>query len=179
MMTNREIACKLDRMLPSDISLVSLEKAPDGFHARHDAVYRYYVYRILRKRSSLKDRFTWFCHYKLDIEEMKRICEKLTGLHYFRAFSKKMDDEEGYFCRMMKTECIPCAKGEEIQLHFKADRFLYGMVRMLTAAIVDVGRGKMTSETFLTALDTGIRPNMSVSVPAKGLIFREVGLRIF
>lgn len=43
---------KLNDELPSDISILQVEKADDRFHARHHAVSRTYLYQISRRRTA-------------------------------------------------------------------------------------------------------------------------------
>jgi len=44
------IRMKVNDLLPPDINLLEVEKAPAEFHARHDARARRYLYRISRRR---------------------------------------------------------------------------------------------------------------------------------
>jgi len=166
---------KLTRMLPPDISLAGLEDTDKNFSARHHARFRQYKYRIRNKRSALAGRYSWFVDGNLDFDRMKIACTKLEGLHWFRAFARKMENSEGYFCRMIEVGCTHECNDEEIHFYFKADRFLYGMVRLLTAALADIGRHKLDLDSLEICLDSGVRPLLSVTAPAHGLFLEKIG----
>lgn len=165
---------KLQKMLPRDISLVFLEKTSENFSARYQAISREYRYRVRKKHSAFAGRYSWVLDHDLDISRMKAACESLRGLHSFRAFARKMEDSEGYFCRMLEVDCTAELDEEELHFRFRADRFLYGMVRLLTASLVDIGRCKLDVDSLEISLESGIRPPITVIAPAHGLFLERV-----
>src|SRR5258706_3698779 len=52
--------------LPHDVHVLSMRKATDRFHARHDAVLRSYGYQISRRRTALAKRNVWWINRPLD-----------------------------------------------------------------------------------------------------------------
>ncbi len=46
------IARRLNDLLPADIAVLSIERAPRNFHARHDAIARVYLYQISRRKQA-------------------------------------------------------------------------------------------------------------------------------
>ena len=61
---------RLAELLPPDVAALDLRPAPDGFHARHDAEARSYVYQVTRRRSAFGKRFTWWVG-ALDVAAMQ------------------------------------------------------------------------------------------------------------
>jgi tRNA pseudouridine38-40 synthase len=62
-----------------------------------------------------------------------------------------------------------------VELEVKADWFVYGMMRLLAAALVEVGRGAWSLSDFDRAVETGDRSAVRHSAPAAGLCLLEVG----
>ena len=48
--TPTQIQHGFNDLLPHDINILKVSNAPDSFHARHDALARYYIYRISTRR---------------------------------------------------------------------------------------------------------------------------------
>ena len=55
-----------------------------------------------------------------------------------------------------------------------ADRFLRNMVRAIVGTLLDIGKGKMTVEEFITIIESKDRSNAGFSVPAGGLYLKKV-----
>ena len=54
------IRSRLNDLLPADVVVLEVEPAPAGFHARHDAVQRTYVYQISRRKTAFTKRYVWW-----------------------------------------------------------------------------------------------------------------------
>lgn len=78
----------LNSKLPGDISVLSVEEMPEGFHSQRQAKFKTYSYFILNSvsRISLFYPFTWRLYGYLDLDEMHRCLELLVGEHDFNAF---------------------------------------------------------------------------------------------
>ena len=48
-----ELRVTVNDRLPADIHVLSLVRAPEKFHARHDAVMRSYLYQVSRRRTAI------------------------------------------------------------------------------------------------------------------------------
>ena len=64
-------------------------------------------------------------------------------------------------------------QGEEIQILFTGNGFLYNMVRILVGTLVEVGRGERETES-IPALFGGKREDAGFLAPAQGLCLMEV-----
>ena len=53
-------------MVETPFSATALAAAPPGFHARHDAVARSYVYQVARRRTAFAKPFVWWIRDRLD-----------------------------------------------------------------------------------------------------------------
>src|SRR5437764_12442178 len=57
---------RLNDLLPADIAILQVERAPRNFHARHDARSRVYVYQISRRKQPCTKRYGWWTKERLD-----------------------------------------------------------------------------------------------------------------
>src|SRR5688572_12772038 len=137
---------KINAILPADIVIRRLIPVASESHARFDAIgreYRYYVYR--RKDPFLQDRAFYF-PYKLDIEKMQEAAEIVKGYSDFTSFSKRNTQVKTFECRISASEWA--WEDDCLVYRVRANRFLRGMVRALTATMLKIGRGKIELAGF-------------------------------
>src|SRR5439155_12347267 len=77
---------RLNDLLPADIAILDVERAPRSFHARHDAVARIYLYQISRRKQAFIKRHVWWVKDELDIQAMSKAAAMLVGRHDFVCF---------------------------------------------------------------------------------------------
>ena len=167
-----QISRKINDLLPADIHVLHAARANDGFHARHDAVSRVYLYQVSRRRAAFAKPFVWWIKDSLDGEAMRRAAARAVGRHDFTAFSdKRLAADES---RIVVVESFDLAEsGDLILLRIAASHFLWKMVRKLVAALVEVGRGNLTDTAFAEML----RPDaakFSPTAPPSGLFLEAV-----
>src|SRR5205085_5551385 len=63
----RQIQAGVNRLLPHDINVLRVSTAGPGFHARHDARARYYLYQISTRRTAFAKPFVWWVRDRLDV----------------------------------------------------------------------------------------------------------------
>ncbi len=140
-MPEGEIAWGLNERLPADIHVLSVEKAPPRFHARHDAKSRTYLYRISRRRTAFEKPFVWWVKDRLDLAAMRRAAKLFEGRHDFASFCENPEGQESTLVVVEKSEVADA--GDEIHFRITASHFLWKMVRRLAGTLVEVGRGKL------------------------------------
>lgn len=158
---------KINAILPADIVVRRLIPVADGAHARFDAIsreYRYYIYR--RKDPFLADRAYYF-PYKLDIERMQEAAAIMKGYRDFTSFSKRNTQVKTFECRILESEWL--WEGDCLVYRVRANRFLRGMVRALTATMLKTGRGKIGLEELRGIIEAKDCTQASFAVPAHGL----------
>lgn len=62
-----------------------------------------------------------------------------------------------------------------VELEVTADWFVYGMMRLLAATLVQVGTGGIALSEFREIVDKGLRQNVKFSAPPNGLCLLCVG----
>ena len=91
----------VNHFLPEDILVTSVEEVKPGFHARHSALGKTYVYRIVRRKSPLRRRHAWEYWFKLDVEKMRKAARLFEGAKDYRPFCQT-SDQDGV-CRVRRV----------------------------------------------------------------------------
>jgi tRNA pseudouridine38-40 synthase len=161
------------RMCPDDLAVTALTTAPESFHARFRANRRSYRYTIIFSPDPFRARYAWRYDLPLDRELLDAAARRLLGTHDFTALSKFNPDTEDPICTVTHAAWSDVDGG--IVFDISADRFLYGMVRLLIGLQVDVARRKREVGEIDLLLDRPIRAGQSPSAPAHGLSLVGVG----
>ncbi|HCT65435.1 MAG TPA: tRNA pseudouridine(38-40) synthase TruA [Lachnospiraceae bacterium] len=164
----------VNKNLPQDIAVSSVERVNDRFHSRLNAKRKTYIYRIWNSEvSSVFDRRLMYTSTEtMDIEEMKKAASQFLGSHDFKSFCsnkryKKSTVREIYSIDVKKI-------GDEVRLTFCGNGFLYNMVRIMAGTIVQVGEGKIKSTQIPAMLEAKDRELSGVTLPAQGLTLLNV-----
>lgn len=170
-----DITYRLNRILPEDIRVHSITKAPQYFHARFSALSRSYIYKILDDGQTLPpllryDTATWY--RPLDLDAMNEAVNSLLGEHDFAAFCKAR--ESGTSIRALKEFAFERDLMGVIIAKVKADAFCHSMVRSLIGAAVCVGEARFSPTWMKEVLDGKTRIGESLVFPARGLTLTKV-----
>ena len=131
-------ACEaLNAELPDDVSVVCVEPAAEGFHARFSARSRSYRYRIWRRRtpSPFERRRSLWWPRPLDEERLATSARLVVGEHDFHAFTPTETQHE-VFVRVVQA-CAWERDGNLLSLTITADSFLRHMVRTLVGTMLE------------------------------------------
>ncbi len=163
---------RLNRYLPPDVVVHEIMTVLPGAHARYSALSREYEYLIIRKKDPFNFQRAYFVHGDLDLERMNDCAALLMGKHNFQCFSKVNTQVNNYFCDIQSAYWIE--QDLILKFNIKADRFLRNMVRAIVGTMLDVGRGRLTTEEFKQIINSRSRSEAGFSVPAKGLSLKGV-----
>ena len=165
-----ELGRALGALLPADVAIHGLRRAPAGFHPRFAARYREYRYTVWNgPRSPLRERYALGVRDPLDTAAMARAGQVFIGRHDFSAFgaADRQPVRTLHWVRVRRT-------GSLVTVDVAGDAFLRGMVRRMMAVLLEVGRGTMDDAAVAAALGAG-RPALDGAMaPAKGLTLRRV-----
>jgi tRNA pseudouridine38-40 synthase len=155
-----ELPGALNARLPQDIAVRRADAVDDAFNARYSARARRYAYRIRQAlpRGAYERQYAWGLRDNLDLSAMQAAGHKLEGTHDFRAFGRS-PRPGGHTVRRVHDVTVS-ALGEWVTIAVAADAFLYGMVRRIAGALVDIGRRKRGLEwidELLAGSTTGLR----------------------
>jgi len=166
------IGRKMNDLLPHDIHVLSAVRADDGFHARHDAESRVYLYQISTRRTAFAKPFVWWIKDQLDAARMTEAASFVPGRHDFTAFAdRRLSDEDS---RIVVVEWCELGKVDDLILvRIAASHFLWKMVRKLIAALVEVGRREVAVDAFQKMV-SGKGEHFSPTAPPSGLFLEAV-----
>jgi len=162
----------LNARLAPDIAVRSAELVDDAFDARYSARARLYAYRIRQAlpRGAYQRQYAWGLHDELDLAAMQAAGERLEGTHDFRAFGRS-PRPGGHTVRRIYGITVN-RTGDWVTIAVAADAFLYGMVRRIAGALVDVGRRRRPLE-WIDELMNGSTVGLRLA-PPHGLV--QVGV---
>lgn len=169
---NSDFVYKMNAILPEDIVVKQLFSVAENAHCRFDALsreYKYYVYRY--KNPFLKD-IAFYYPYKLDIEILHQAAAIIKEHEDFTSFSKRNTQVKSFKCEIQESEWHQ--ENDCLVYHVKANRFLRGMVRALTATMLKIGRQKMSLNQFRDIIEAKDCIKTSFAVPAQGLFLVSV-----
>ena len=168
----RQIQIGINSLLPHDINILKLQPAPARFHARHDAHSRYYLYQISTRRTAFGKSFVWWVRDRLDVAAMMEASRLLVGRHDFRSFCESTESQSSTFVHVNEAQVLQ--HGSLILFRIGASHFLWKMVRRLTGALVEVGRGNLTADAFGQLLETYTNAPAAWTAPPSGLFLERV-----
>lgn len=180
----------LNGMVGPEVAVSMLEVAPESFHARFDATWRSYRYRVLN--SPVHDPFlaatAWWVPDALDLGAMQAAGDLLVGEHDFSSFCRKPKHrrDEPLVRRVTEVrweradrgggwDSAPVADGDVVRLAISATAFCHQMVRSVTGTMVDVGRGRLRPDDVAEILAAKDRDAAGQVAPPRGLCLWAVG----
>jgi len=167
---------KINAILPFDIVIKKIFPVPPDAHCRFDAISREYKYFIYRQKDPfLKDRAFYF-PYSLDINKLQEAADLVKLYHDFTSFSKRNTQVKSFICEVQKSEWL--FEGGCLIYNVKANRFLRGMVRALTATMLRVGRGIIDLKEYQNIIESKDCTLASFAVPPHGLFLTAVEIPV-
>lgn len=168
-----QLAYKLNRFLPRDISIYHIVPVSKDLHARFSATERTYHYYIHTAKAPFRRHYSCEMHYQLDFEAMNRAAEALMDYEDFGAFCKAGADVKTTLCQLHRASWHQ-ESPTEWYFEISANRFLRNMVRAVVGTLIEVGRGRMTLSQFREVIEHGSRSNAGESMPAHALFLEDV-----
>lgn len=182
-----QLAYKLNRLLPVDISIDKVEPVGSEQHARFSAVSRCYHYYIHTHKNPFLRHYSCEVHYPLDFQRMNEAAAYLIGEKDFKCFCKTGADVNTTVCHLTAARWMPVAEmpaSEQPQsvsvdeeawcFVITANRFLRNMVRAVVGTLIDIGRRKLSLDDFKRIVDSGTRSDAGESMPGNALFLWRV-----
>jgi tRNA pseudouridine38-40 synthase len=160
---------RLSRLLPEDVRVLEVARAPSGFDARFSALRRHYVYRLSTAPFGVEPqaaRFVTPWPRPLDVDAMKAASRELEGLNDFAAFCRPREGAT----TIRDLQRLEWARdGHLLTAHVTADAFCWSMVRSLVGAVLAVGEGRRDPHWCAELLTSTRRSSDFSTAPARGL----------
>jgi tRNA pseudouridine38-40 synthase len=161
---------KLNAILYDDIVVKQIVQMPDAAHCRFDATSREYEYRIYRFKNPFLKELAYYYPYKLDTVVMQEAAAYIKEQTHFQTFSKAHTQVHNFNCTILESVWV--FEKDEMLYTIEANRFLRGMVRMLTASMLRLGRGQLTFDDYKKYFTEA--KQCVYSAPAQGLFLKMV-----
>jgi tRNA pseudouridine38-40 synthase len=161
-------------LVPQPVAVLSAERVADDFDARHSALRRLYLYRIVNRRAPLAfDRGrAWAVRRTLDVEAMREGASALLGRHDFNTFRDAQCQANSPVRTLDRLDVARA--GDAILFEVAARSFLHRQVRSMVGSLVDVGAGRWTPGDLKAALEAADRSRCGQVAPACGLCLARV-----
>ena len=167
----------MNRLLPRDIRVLTVEQAPDDFHPRFRAVAKTYEYRIWRGEvcPPFERRYVHHHPYPLDEESIFEFASLFEGEHDFSAFAAADERDRTEPCKVRKIFSSMAVRREDLLVYrVRGSGFLKHMVRNLVGCLLEAGKGNVTREDLLARLKPGYPSPAGPTAPARGLFLISV-----
>ena len=163
---------KINAFLPNDIVINNVLKVKEDAHARFSALARSYQYHVVLKKNPFNVDFTYKLVHSPNVEQMNQAAEILTKYQDFEYFCKSNSGNEHFLCDV--TNAYWQQENDVLVFYIQANRFLRGMVRLITGALLEVGFEKLSLSEFENLLKNKPKRKSKYAVPPEGLFLTKV-----
>lgn len=168
-----QLAYRLNRLLPRDVSVYEVCPVAPDMHARFSARKRTYRYYVHTAKNPFLRAYSCELHYALDFELMNRAAAFLLQVDDFGAFCKANTDVKTTLCRVMEARWVK-AGPDQWYFVISANRFLRNMVRAVVGTLIEVGRHRISLQRFQDIVAGGSRSDAGESMPGHALFLENV-----
>lgn len=127
----------LERGLPEDIEILSVEEVNHSFHSRFDAKDRGYRYIISFEKNPFKARYETFVHKQIEIKKLKDILSPLVGEHDFNNFRMSDCGSKTSVRTIYNIDVLEIEKNR-IAVDIKGNSFLKSQIRIIIGTALDI-----------------------------------------
>ena len=170
----KQLTYALNKMLPDDIKIISLEEVDDDFHARYSAKKKVYEYRILlTNKDPLSYDLAYIYPMPFDEALFKEALNKLVGTHNYQDFTSKEEDETNFVRTIYDIEVIK--EKDLLRVIFTGNGFMRYQIRNMIGAAITVANKKESLDFIDYHLkESKIREIVAYKAPASGLYLVDV-----
>lgn len=166
----------LDTQTPEDISVKSVEKVADDFHARYlakEKTYEFHV-EIGKPRSPFRRFYASYYSYPLDIERMQRAIGDFVGTYDYSSFCSSGSSVENKVRTVYEARLEVTPERNELIFTFRGDGFLYNMVRIMVGTLLKIGNGRLEEDAIPRIIQAKDRNLAGPTAHPEGLYLKEV-----
>lgn len=165
----------LNKLLPKDIYVKTIEEVKPEFHARFDVSKKEYIYKInLGEYNPIMRNYIFQYNKKLDLKKMQEASKFLVGTHNFKSFTKELKEYEidDYIRTIYSIDFE--VSNDLLIIKFTGSGFMRYMVRNLVGILVAVGEGKTSVCDVPMILNSQDRKMAGKTIDACGLYLNDV-----
>jgi len=162
----------MNRLLPRDIRVNSVDETAPDFHPRFQAKAKTYEYRIYREEVCPPFERRYVQHHPFPLDELAMIqaATLLEGRHDFTAFAASDERDEFGGSKVREVFCSNILrKGGLLIYRVRGSGFLKHMVRNAVGVLLEVGKRNLSDEDVIARLQPGCGIPAGPAAPARGL----------
>ena len=169
------VVSALNAHLPESIGVRAAYRVRGDFDPRRNAVGRRYRYTIVNAPtpSPLLKRTAHHVKQCLNVQMMNEASKQFVGLHDFARFATTQDQPERSTYRRIYETAVT-KEGDIVTFDIRGSSFLPRQVRRMVGALVDVGRGEVSTNELAIMIDGGETDKVTRSLPPNGLCLMAV-----
>lgn len=167
----------MNRLLPADIRVMSVEEAPGDFHPRFQAKAKTYEYRIWRDEicPPFQRRYVYHFPYRIREQAFFDAAPVFVGSHDFTAFAAADEKDEFGFSKVRTVYSSQMRHdGAMLIYRVRGSGFLKHMVRNLVGTMLEMARGNLPLDGLQDLLNRTAPGKANHSAPARGLFLVSV-----
>lgn len=166
----------LNSLLPLDVQVKKAELVSDDFHSRYSTHGKRYMYRVSQGEFTdpFKRFYTGHYKYKIDIAKIEEALPDLVGEHDFSSFVAAGSQVTDHVRTIYEATVREDKENHEIIFEFYGNGFLYNMVRILVATLLEIGNGRRPVHDILRLYEVKDRQQARETAPASGLYLKKV-----
>lgn len=172
----RNILLALNSLLPLDMEVTDSQIADPEFHAQFDTLGKCYQYRVSQGRFTdpFKRLYTGHYPYPVDVERIETALQDLLGEHDFTSFAASGGVIKNKVRTIYRAKVSADPGQHELIFTFIGNGFLYNMVRILVATLLEIGNGRRDEHDLLRLFTVKDRQQARGTAPASGLYLQKV-----
>jgi tRNA pseudouridine38-40 synthase len=159
---------------PQPVAIITAEQVPEIFDARHSAIKRHYLYRIINRRADLtfERGRAWRIPKPLNSGAMHTAAQRLIGRHDFTTF-RNAECQAKSPVKTLDQLDVHRIK-DDIHVMAAARSFLHSQVRSMVGALALVGEGRWSADDLSASLAKRDRAACAPVAPPDGLYLTKV-----
>lgn len=170
-----DLKFRLNKNLPNSIAVFEVIEVNNQQHSRYQAVSRSYDYFVhWHKNPILQHNSSFYQDLDLDFDAMKKVTALILETKDFKAFCKQPHLYHNTLCEISHCNLFINKAQGRLRFTITSNRFLRGMVRICVYYLLEVGRGKISLETFKQILNQEKELKTTYAAHPNGLFLSKV-----
>ena len=166
----------LNSILPLDMIVRKVEIVDKDFHARYTTHGKKYEYRMSLGRfvNPFKRNYTGHWKFPVDLALIQHAIKQLEGTHDFSSFVASGSTVKSNVRTIYSAKVNKDVENNEIIFEFYGNGFLYNMVRIMVAVLMEIGSKRRDKDDIQLLFKVKDRSYARCTAPASGLYLKEV-----
>ncbi|WWY81297.1 tRNA pseudouridine(38-40) synthase TruA [Pediococcus pentosaceus] len=175
-MSERSMLHALNSQLPLDMQVKKVEIVDETFHARFTTHGKKYQYRMALGQfvDPFKRNYTGHWKFPINIGLIQKAIKDLEGTHDFSSFVASGSTVKDHVRTIYEAKVWGDKKQNEIVFEFYGNGFLYNMVRIMVAVLIEIGSKRRPADDIPRLFEVKDRNQARGTAPASGLYLKEV-----